>query len=265
MSEAQAGGRLTARDRLTARLLRRAPWLAFLIVVPPAPLYFLWRYLTATEDYAVWVLAALTSLGVSTLLALTLVVLLLLYRRLWERRLRDRLASDGVTAGEVEWFTPELTRGERRALKEMQRQNALLADAYRETLAARLTATRVAEHTRRERASVERRLTEAASLRGENRARLEAELRADVERLERVGREAEEHRAEAETRLHMIEAAASRGLSESETEIALLRLDTQRGQLPYALEATRTEQQARAQVERLLREGEGRGGARGAD
>ena len=248
-------GRLTASDRLTAKMLRLAPWLAFPAVALPAPLYFLWRYFTSAEDFAVWMLAALTAFGVSALLALGVVVLIVLYRRHWERRLRDRLAANGVTADELDWFRAELTRAERRTLREMQQRSPLLADAYRDTLAARLTATRVAAHAGRERVAVERRLQDAAALLGPDRARLEADLRADRERLERIAREAEEHRAEAEARLHMIEAAAGRNLSEDETARALARLDINKGQLPFALEAAREEQQAREEIDRLLRAG----------
>ncbi|HEV2764141.1 MAG TPA: hypothetical protein VGV38_14250, partial [Pyrinomonadaceae bacterium] len=251
-------GRLTRSDRLTARLLRLAPWLAFLFVSLPAPLFFLWRYFTSTEDFAVWMLAALTALGVSAVFGLALAALLVLYRLRWQRQLRDRLATNGVTADELEWFRSELTRAERRTLKEMDARSPLLADAYRDTLAARLTATRVAAHAGRERVAIERRLQDAATLQSPDRTRLEADLRADRERLERIAREADEHRAEAEARLHMIEAAAGRGLSEDETARALARLDINKGQVPFALEAAREEQQAREEIDRLLRAGNAR-------
>ncbi|HEV2764115.1 MAG TPA: hypothetical protein VGV38_14120, partial [Pyrinomonadaceae bacterium] len=115
-------GRLTPSDRLTARLLRLAPWLAFLFVSLPAPLFFLWRYFTSTEDFAVWMLAALTALGVSAVFGLAVAALLVLYRLRWERSLRDRLAVNGVTADELEWFRSELTKAERRTLKEMEQR-----------------------------------------------------------------------------------------------------------------------------------------------
>ena len=248
-------GRLTKGDRMTARLLGLAPWLAFLFVALPAPLFFLWRYFTTAEDFAVWLLAALTAFGVSAVVGLAVAVLLVLYRMRWMRLLRDRLATNGVTADELDWFLPELTRAERRTLKEMQQRSPLLADAYRDTLAARLTATRVASHAGRERVAVERRLQDAAALQSPDRARLETDLRADRERLERIAREADEHRAEAEARLHMIEAAAGRNLSEEETARALARLDINKGQIPFALEAAREEQQAREEIDRLLRSG----------
>jgi hypothetical protein len=239
---------------MTVSVLRRAPWLLFFIIALPAPIFFLWRYFTATEEVGVWMLFVLVSLGLSSLVGLAVVLLLFLYRRRWEARLRGRLAADGITADELVWFEKELSADERRTLGEMSRHNPLLADAYRDTLAARLTASRVAESAARETVAVEQRLRQAASQAGANRSTLDAELRADRERLERITREAEEHKDELETRLRMIEAAASRGLNEAETARALLRLDTVRGDTPYALDAARGEQEAREQIERMLRE-----------
>ena len=43
----------------------------------------------------------------------------------------------------LDFFFPELTSGERRALREMEARQPLLADAYRETLALRLNASRL--------------------------------------------------------------------------------------------------------------------------
>jgi hypothetical protein len=83
---------------------------------------------------------------------------------------------------------------------------------------------------------------------------LQLELRADRTRLEEVKLEATERRAEAEARLQMIEAAASRGASWAETNIALNRLSTTREQIPLALEAARQEQQALEESEKMLRE-----------
>ena len=49
-------GKITSADKLNARLLRFAPWLAFLLVALPAPLYFLLRYFAAAEDAGVYML-----------------------------------------------------------------------------------------------------------------------------------------------------------------------------------------------------------------
>ena len=198
----------------------------------------------------------MTSLVFGSIASLITVVLLLLYRRSWERKLRDRLTPDGVTVDELPWFTAEMTAAERRALKQIEQQNALLADAYRETLAARLTAARVAAHAKREAVLVDRRLKEATKLQTAEVTTLERELQADRTRLQRIEREAIERQTEVEARLRMIERAASRSASEAEVEVALRRLDAGRDQVPLGLEAARLEQQAREQTEEALRRSE---------
>ena len=159
----------------------------------------------------------------------------LLFRRTWFKHLRERLASNGVTADEVEWFLAELTSGERRALKEMTRQQPLLADAYRETLALRLNASRLMSSARRDLLLVDRRISRARYLNAPDTAVLLQELGQDRARLEMIKQEGSSRRAEAEARLQMIEAAASRGASWDETNFMLQRLDEGRKQLPHRL------------------------------
>ncbi|MCA1613771.1 MAG: hypothetical protein LC800_06390 [Acidobacteria bacterium] len=219
--------KLTRRERATHGLLQTGPWLSVLLLVFPAPAYFLLRYLAAGEGAGEWMLLALTSLVAGSLAALVAVVTFLILKRLWARRLRERLAADGVTADELDWFHPELTRAERGALKEIESGDLLLAEAYRETLASRLTATRLLAHSRREKARVERRLAAAHRLNAPERAALEEELRADRARLARVEAETLQRHAQAQTRLRTIEAAASRAANEQGTRVALDRLEGQ--------------------------------------
>ena len=244
---------MTAGERLTARLLRWGPLLAFLAAALPLPAYFLLRYFTATEEIAVWLLLAMSSLAVGSLVGVLAAVAVFLYRRVWERRLRERLAADGVTADEFSWFTSELTEAQWLSLKEMEARSPLLADAYRETLAARITAERVLVSARREKVAVEERLRSAAALQAPGRAGLEQELRADSERISRVEREAAEHSAEIDARLQTIEALAGRNASEAETEMALLRLGSVREHVPLGLETARQEREARDEVSQELR------------
>ncbi|MDQ3805613.1 MAG: hypothetical protein M3416_17515, partial [Acidobacteriota bacterium] len=136
-------GKMSAGERLTARLLRWLPWLAFAVCALPLPAYFLYQYFAAAENVGEQMLFALTSLGIGSLVGLLAALSVVLYRGRWEKRLRERLASDGVTADELSWFASELTPAQRRALEEMEARSLLLADAYRETLAARVTAVRV--------------------------------------------------------------------------------------------------------------------------
>lgn len=245
---------MKAGERAWAALLRWSPLLLFLLLTLPLPAYFLFRYFTATEAVGEYLLLAMTSLGVSAVFGLLAAFAVVLYRKLWERRLRQRLAADGVTEDELSWFTSELTPAERRALEQLSARSPLLADAYRETLAARVTATRVLARAREEAAAVERRLQTAASLPARNRRELEEDLRKDRERLARVQAEADEHRREAEARLQTIEAMAERDASRDETELALQRLGSARDNLPLGLASARLEQDAHEEVDRELRE-----------
>lgn len=235
----------TAADEFKARLLAAAPWLAFLVTSLPAPLYFLYLYFTVASDAAVFMLLAMTSLPIGAIAGVLAALVLVMYRRRWAKRIRDRIAADGITASELHWFTPELTTAERAALKSIDSQNRLLADAYRETLAARVTAARVVASAKRDLVSVERRANRLANIRGADTGEFQAELAEDRARLERVRDTAAARRAEVEARLQMIEAAASRGASWAETDFALRRLEAAHEQLPLALEAARLEREAR--------------------
>jgi hypothetical protein len=253
------GEKLTARDRMMMRVLRIAPWLGFLIFALPAPIIFFLLYLTSAtiEGAAILIFLTVASFLAGSLLGLLTVIFILLYRRRWTSRMRERLAADGVTADELDWFMSELTTAERQTLKAVEAQNPLLADAYRETLAARLTASRVLASARRELLSVERRINRAALLQGADTRGLQEELRTDRTRLERVRDEGTAYLAEVQARLQMIEATASRGASFAETDMALKRLGNLRDQMPLALEAARMEQQARFEVEEDLKHGGG--------
>lgn len=239
-----------------ARVLQWAPWLSFLLVALPFPVFFFLRYVTGAGDMAFNMLMTLVTLGIGSLAGLMVTVFLLMYRRSWEKKIRDRMAKDGVTASELPWFMSELTPAERQALKGIEAHDTLLADAYRETLADRITAARVIASTKRELLLVERRLNRVTYIEGTDTTSLQAELYADRQRLEEVKMEGTERRAEAEARLQMIEAAASRGASWAETNVALQRLGANRGQLPLALETTRLEQQMLEDASRDLRQQE---------
>jgi hypothetical protein len=246
-----APGKLTAREKRLARVWKTAPWaaLAGVTVVPPAALLLI--YLLSGFS-PLFLVLAITSAPISLIIAVIVTVFLLLYRRRWIRDLRDHLASDGITADEVGFFLNELTGGEKRSLREMEGQ-PLLADAYRETLALRLNATRLNGRARRDLLLVERRINRARYLNAPDTSVLLAELARDRERLERLKQEGASRRAEAEARLQMIEAAASRGASWAETNYMLQRLDEGRKHLPLGLETTRAEQELREETERELR------------
>jgi hypothetical protein len=227
-------------------VLKIAPWIAVLAASLPAPLVFLVLFLTTTttESAAVYLLLAGLSLTLGFALGVVIATILLIYRRRWLSKLRDRLASDGITANEVAWFRSELTSAERASLAEIERSNPLLADAYLETLANRLTASRIISRSKREILRVERQINRARAVRTPESESLQKELIADHERLTYLRQQANDHLAKAKTRLQMIEATASRKLTQGETDVMMQRLGSSQDQLPLVLEIARLEQQA---------------------
>ena len=242
----QPKGKLSSKDARTAWLLKVAPWIAMVATSVPAPLVFLALFLasTATDSAAVYLLLAGLSLALGFALGVVIATVLLIYRRNWLAKLRDRLASDGITANEVVWFSSELTSAERKALAEIEQSNPLLADAYLETLANRLTASRIVSRSKREMLKVERQINRARLLRTPEANALQKELADDHEKLEQLRRQASDHLAQAKTRLQVIEATASRRLNEAETEMMMQRLGSAQDQLPLVLEMAQLEQQA---------------------
>lgn len=249
----ERSGKLTAREKRVARLWQTMPWVALagVTIVPPAILLLV--YLLSGFS-PLFLVLTLTSLPFSLIAAIVVTLVLLVFRRRWARDFRDRLASDGITADEVGFFLSELTGGERRALREMENRQPLLADAYRETLALRLNASRLTSSARRDLLQVERRINRSRYLNAPDTSVLLEELAMDKARLEKLKQEGASRRAEAEARLQMIEAAASRGASWAETNYMLQRLDEGRKNLPLGLEQERARQQLREDTEELRKE-----------
>ena len=239
-------GKLTSRDEKLARLLSWTPWLSFVLVTVPLPIFFLLLFLssTAPDSAAVYLLLSFVSTGLGLVVGLFVLILLLFYRRRWHRRLRDQLAADGITASEVTWFTSELSSEERITWRHLKEKNPLLADAYCETLAARLTATRIIGRTRAEILRVERQRNRTLNIRGVDTASILSDLLLDRQRFEGLREEATIRLSEAKARLQTIEAAANRSLSKSETDLMLQRLTASQEQFPLALEMASLEQEA---------------------
>ncbi len=234
-----------------AQLLRWAPWLSFILVTLPLPIVFLLLFMAAgtTDTAAIYLLLSFVSMGVGLVVGLLVLIFLMLYRRRWYGRLRDRLAADGITAAEVVWFTSELSSEERRIWGELKQKNPLLADAYCETLAARLTASRIISRARGEMLKVERQINRTRNLRGVDTSALLDDLLQDRERSEKLRSEATIRLAETKARLQKIEAAANRSLSQNETDLMLRRLAASQEQSPLALEMASLEQQALREVQ----------------
>jgi hypothetical protein len=249
-------GKIKPREERVARLLRWTPWLSFLLVTVPLPIFFVLLFLTSvtTDSAAVFLLLSFVSMGVGLVVGLFVLILLLLYRRHWHGRLRDQLAADGVTADEVIWFTSELSTEESKTWRELKDKNPLLADAYCETLAARLTATRIVAKARAEVLRVERQLNRTRYIRGVDTRPLLNELILDRQRFDGVRQEATVRLAEAKARLQTIEAAANRSLGKNETDLMLQRLTAAQDQFPLALEMANLEQEALQEIDQVKQE-----------
>jgi len=239
-------GKLKPADQRVASVLRWAPWLSFLLITVPLPIVFLGIFLAAasTDAAAVYLLLFFVSLGLGLVVGLLAVTLLLLYRRRWQNRLKDRLAADGITATEVPWFIGELSSEERKSWRELKDKNALLADAYCQTLANRLTATRIIAKSRSEVLRVERQINRTRHIHGVDTSSLLSDLISDRERVDSVRREATLRLSEAKAQLQAIEAAANRKLSQSETDSMLRRLAAAQELPPLALEMANLEREA---------------------
>jgi hypothetical protein len=239
-------GKLNTRDARISQFLSWSPWLTFVLVTIPLPIIFVLLFLASatTDSAAVYLLLFFVSLGTGLVVGLLLLFLLLFYRRQWHRRLRDRLAADGITAAEVEWFASELSSEERTTWHELEQKNPLLADAYCETLAARLTATRITARARGEILRVERQINRTRNIRGVDTSSLLNDLMSDRQRIDGLRQEATTRLAQAKARLQTIEAAARRTLNQSETDLMLRRLAASQEQSPLSLEMASMEQEA---------------------
>ena len=244
-------GKPGAADERMSQLLSWAPWLSFFMVSLSVPIVFLVLFLAAgtTEAAAIYLLLSFVSLGLGLVVGLLVLFMLLFYRRRWQSRFRDRLASDGITAAEVPWFTSELSSEERKTWGELKQKNPLLADAYCETLAARLTATRIIARARRETLKVERQINRTRNIRGVDTTKLLADLLSDRQRSDELRKEATVRLSETKARLQTIEAAANRSLSQTETDVMLRRLAASQEHFPLALEIANLEEAALREID----------------
>ena len=244
-------GKLEASDERMTQLLSWAPWLSFFMVSLPIPIVFLVLFLAAgtTEAAAIYLLLSFVSLGLGLVVGLLLLIMLLFYRRRWQSRLRDRLVADGITATEVPWFASELSSEERKTWGELKQKNPLLADAYCETLAARLTATRIIARARGETLRVERQINRTRNIRGVDTTKLLDDLLSDRRRSDDLRKEANVRLSETKARLQAIEAAANRSLSQTETDFMLRRLAASQEHFPLALEMASMEEAARREID----------------
>jgi hypothetical protein len=243
---------VTRRDLAKDKALKFGAWIVpFVTSVLPALVFFiLYLFSSATPTMAMFFILSLISLVGGFIFGLIITASLLFYRSRWLGQIRERIAVDGIKANEVDFFKHELTGSERKALKEIENKDRMLADAYRETLASRLTAARILKTTKQEILLVKRRENKLKYLKSENSESLQKQLKEDQTKLAEIKTEAEQMRVEAETRLQMIEAASRRGTNFSDTELALKRLTARSAELPLALEALKMEEEIRQELEK---------------
>lgn len=243
---------LTKQDIRWARIYSFAPFLAPILTALPLPLIFLvLMFLFGSTPPIAFIFFFLTiiSLIVSFIIGIIVGFSMFVRGRKWKNELREKLAADGIKTNEVDWFTHELSSAEKRSLKDLGKTNRLLADAFHETLASRLTASRIIKSTKNELQLVQRRQNKLKYLKQANTDELTNELKGDAERLTKIQTAGKELLDESKMRLEMIEAAARRGTSLADTETALKRLTERSAELPLALEAAKMEEETRKELE----------------
>jgi hypothetical protein len=171
-------------------------------------------------------------------------------RNKWTSEMRELIAADGIRADEIEWFYGEMKPSEKRALRDITARDLLLGDAYRETLASRLTATRIIRNARRELTMAKKRQNSVKQLRSARSDEFQQQLGDDIQKIDRIHAEAREMLAEAESRMAMIEAAASRSGGLADNELALKKLTARANELPLALESAKIADEIRDELEK---------------
>jgi len=252
MNELEPRYEVTRQDLVKDKALKVGAWAspALLAAIPALVFFILFLFSTATPTAATFFFLSLISLVVGFILGLVVTGGILFYRSRWLTNVRERIAVDGIKAQEVDWFKHELTTTEKKSLKEIESKNLLLADAFRDTLAARLTATRILKSTKYELLLVKKRQNKLKYLKSENSTSLQEDLKYDVEKLDKIKTETSEMLTEAETRLQMIEAASRRGANLADSELALKKLAARTAELPLALESAKMEDEIRRELEK---------------
>lgn len=238
---------VTRKDLLKNKALTHGAWLSP-ILIPSVPSLVLLLFGIFTASPFLLALSFVWLIG-GFILGLIFSGGMLIYRQSWLAQMREKMAVDGIKTEEVEWFKHELTGNERKALKEIEAQNRLLGDAYRETLATRLTATRLIKSAKKELSLNQKQQSKLKYSKTESAEKFQAQLKKDFDKLNSIKNEAEQMKIEAENRLHQIETASRHGSNFSETEMALKKLSARNSELPLALEAMKMEDEIRQELE----------------
>lgn len=250
--------KITEGEKRIAQVLNWAPWLSLILTTLTVPTILFALYASGLGSLPAFLFLGFISGAAGLLAGLFIATLILFYRWSWMKKLRDKLARDGITVDKLQFFIAELTTAQRQTLKRIEQTDQLLADAYREALADKLTADRLLKVAKRELLLVERRLNRARAIKGTDTLPLQNELNSDRYRLQDLRSAGVERQSEAEAKLQLIEAAANRGANMQNLNLALDRLSVSGNRIPPILEALRLEQDARDEAARELRQLEGR-------
>lgn len=252
MNELELRNEVTKKDLAKGTRMKIAAWTApFALSVVPAFLFIILFLLFGSTPpvAATFFFLGIISVIIGFIIGLIGSGIFAYKYHEWLKQIREKMAVDGIRAEEVGWFKNELTTAEKKALKELETKNLLLADAYRETLASRLTATRIIKSSRKELTYANRRENKLKYLKAENSENFLKDIQKDITKLGGIKSEAEQMKAEAESRLQMIEAAAMRGGNLVDSELALKKLSARQAELPLALEAAKMEEEIRRELE----------------
>ncbi len=243
---------ITPSDLARGRKLKIAAIAApILLTLGPLMITFLLLLLAATGPpvAAVILFAGIIATVAGFIIGIVIAAILAQRHSVWTREMRERIAAHGIRAEEINWFRNELKSSEKRALRAVETRDPLLADAYRETLASRLTATRIVRSSKRELLLAKRRQNSLKQLKSSKAEEFQTQIANDVENIGRINDEAKLMLAEAESRLQMIEAAASREGNLADAELALKKLSARTAELPLALEAAKMSEEIRRELE----------------
>ncbi len=243
---------MTPSELARGRKLKIGAFAAPLILtLIPAIITFLLLLLAATGPpvAAVILFVGIITTVVGFITGIVIAAILAQRRSIWTREMRERIAADGIKAEEINWFRNELKPSEKRALKAVEARDLLLADAYRETLASRLTATRIVRSSKRELTLARQRQNSLKQLKSARADEFQTEILRDIDKIGKINDESKLMLAEAESRLQMIEAAASRGGSIADSELALKKLSARTAELPLALESAKMTEEIRRELE----------------
>lgn len=245
--------RITDADLRRGRRLK-AGAIAAPLVMPalPAVITFLLLILVASGPPAAAVILFIGAVATAFAFAIGLSISFILARRRsrWASELRESIAAYGIRAEDLHWFRSELRPAEKRSLKAIEAGDPLLADAYRDMLASRLTATRIVRSSRRELMYAKRRQSSLKQLKSSRADDFQAQIAKDIEKITGINEEAKAMLIEAESRLQMIEAAGSRAGALAGNELALKKLSARTAELPLALEAAKMADEIRLELDK---------------